>query len=157
MQWVNGSGVSAWLLVWGHPCPPSVVALSSATAFPFGTRMFRPRGRSGRASRPSALHFPPPHWEWWGEADPLMIYGENKKDCERIANVTSNPKEWSHSWAIRKPKNTTVKTIVWSDGATSPLSLERNNPSFKGWLRGKWELKFFKWMKLHKWYEISNL
>ena len=51
---------------------------------------------------------------------------ENMKAWDWIANGSSDPNEWSHSWAMRKPINSMEKTII--DGGNSekrPSFLER--------------------------------
>ena len=60
-----------------------------------------------------------------------MICGENTKGREIISNGRSDPNEWSHLRAMRKPRKTTEKTIANGDGATMPLSLERNKLELK--------------------------
>ena len=57
-----------------------------------------------------------------------MIYGENTKARELIDDGSSNLNKRSHSWAMRKPIETTKNTIIDSgDGVKSPLFLERKN------------------------------
>ena len=60
-----------------------------------------------------------------------MIYGENMKARERIADGSSDPNKWSHLWEMRKSSKTTEETIVSGDGATRALSLERNKLTLK--------------------------
>ena len=59
------------LIICCQPRPPRVVAPSLFLAFSFGTEMYQPRGRGGRASQKSDQHCPLPHWKWWGTASPL--------------------------------------------------------------------------------------
>ena len=61
-----------------------------------------------------------------------MIYGKNTKSWEIISNESSDPKERSHSWEMRKPRKTTETKIFDSDGAMRPLTLERHKLALKG-------------------------
>ena len=68
-----------------------------------------------------------------GQWDPLMIYDENMKTQERISDGRSDTNELSQLWAMRKPRQTTEKTIIEiGDGSTRPLTLEKKKLALKG-------------------------
>ena len=39
----------------------------------------------------------------------MMVYGDNTISHQSSSDVSSNMKEWSHSWAMSKPKKTKTK------------------------------------------------
>ena len=56
-----------------------------------------------------------------------MIYGDNTIAQKISSNVISNPNEWSHSWAMRKPRKTKRKTISDGDGTMRSLCWDKKN------------------------------
>ena len=61
-----------------------------------------------------------------------MIYGDNIKAREIIADGISDTNKWSHLWAMSKPRKTMEKTIVVGNSATMPLLLDRNKLALRG-------------------------
>ena len=49
------------------------------------------------------------------------LYGENIFAQQSSSDVSSDPNEWSHSWATGKPKNPIKITINNGDSETTPL------------------------------------
>ena len=54
------------------------------------------------------------------------VYGDNMISQQNSSDVSSDPNEWSHSWAMRKQKKNQKITVNKGDGETTPLCWEKN-------------------------------
>ena len=60
------------------------------------------------------------------------LYGDNMIAQQSSSYVSSNLSEWSHSWAMRRPKKNQKITINDVDCETTPLCWEKNKLTMTG-------------------------
>ena len=63
----------------------------------------------------------------------MIIYGNDVIYQKNTSNISSNPKKWSHSWAMGKPRKTTRKMIDEGEVETTQLCWENKRYTVTVW------------------------